>query len=134
MPLKYSSLLKAFIDWTDEEIKAGKKFLDWEEITIKWNELNLHWEDIFILLDRKGGGGVYPYKEDVRKLYEEGNPWRNMSREIGEEKTEDIIKVLCKIKGIEYSKILENKNNIRIVVNDFIRTEDKKEIKIKVKF
>lgn len=131
MPLKYSSLLNSFIDWTDEEIKSGKKFLDWEEITINWENLNLHWEDIFILF-KKGGGG-YSYKDDTKKLYEDGNPWRKMSQEYGEEKTENIIKVLCKIKGVEYTKILENKDNIRIVVNDFIRTEHKEDIKINVK-
>lgn len=135
MSLKYSSLLSLLIDWSDEEIALGKKFLDWNEVNLHWEDINLHWEDIFIILEvekKRGGGGYRGYlqKEDFEK-YVEGNPWRQMRNQIGEEKTENFIKVLCKIKGIDYSKVLENKNNIRVLVNDFIRKE--KEIKIKVK-
>ena len=112
MSLYYSSLLDALIDWTDEEILLGKKFLDWQEVSLKWNNVDLHWEDIFILFEvkkKRGGGSGYPYKEDLEKLYKENNPWRQLRNEVGDEKSEKIIKVLCKINNIEYSSILENK-------------------------
>jgi hypothetical protein len=135
MSLKYSSLLDSFIDWTDEEISLGKKFLDWQELTLHWESIELHWEDIFILLEierkRGGGSGGALQRGEIEKLYIEGNPWRQMKDQVGVEQTEEFIKVLCKIKGVDYTKILENKNNIRVVVNDFIRKEN--EIKIKVK-
>lgn len=129
----FSSLLNTLIEWTDEEISNGKKFLDWNEITIHWENINLHWEDIFILLERKGGGGASPQRREVNlKEYIDGNPWRKLRENESDEKIEKVIKVLCKINNIEYTSILENKENIRVIVNDFVRKSQ--EIKIKINF
>lgn len=134
MPSLYSSLLQNFIDWTDSEIANGKKFLDWNEVTINWENLDLHWEDIFILLESKRGGSGRgdTQKEDLRR-YIEGNPWRQLKQQVGEEKAEKVIKVLCKINGVDYNTILENKDNIRVVVNDFFRRREESQIKVKIK-
>jgi hypothetical protein len=56
-----------------------------------------------------------------------------MRQQFGDDESEKIIKVLCKINGIEYDKILENKQNIRILVNDFIRNKELDQINVKVK-
>lgn len=130
----YSSLLQRLIDWTDEEILLGKKFLDWDEITIHWEDLNLHWEDIFIILEsKKGGSGGSPQREELTR-YMEGNPWRQLRDKVGEEKAEKIVKVICKINEIEYESILENKGNIRVLVNDFIRSNSDDKIRVEIKF
>lgn len=135
MPNLYSSLLNTLIDWTDSEIANGKKFLDWNEVSIHWEDLDLHWEDIFIILESKRGGSSSgsTQKEDLRR-YVEGNPWRQLKQQVGEENAEKVIKVLCKINGVDYNSILENKDNIRVVVNDFVRRKEENQIKIKVKF
>lgn len=128
----YSNLLQAFIDWTDDEISNGKKFLDWNEVTINWENLDLHWENIFIIFQRRGGFTPRdPQNDEYYKRYREGNPWRQLKEEIGSEKSENIIKILCKVKGVDYTKVFENKDNIKVVVNDFIRK--KEEIKVKIK-
>jgi hypothetical protein len=132
----YSTLLQTLIDWTDAEIAAGKKFLDWNEVSINWEEVDLHWEDVFILLQRRGGGGQQrgvPQKEDseLNKLYQEGNPWKKLNQ-LSPEKSEKLIKVICKMRGIEYSSISEKNDSIRVLVNDFIRKENN--ISVKVKF
>lgn len=134
MSLYFSKLLNTLIDWTDEEISNGKKFLDWDEVAIHWEDVDLHWEDVFILLDRKrGGSGASPQRKELElREYVEGNPWKKLRDEYGEEGTEKIIKVLCKINNIEYSSILENRENIRVIVNDFVRKPE--EVKIKIKF
>lgn len=132
----YSSLLQAFIDWTDQEIENGKKFLDWNEVSIQWQNIDIHWEDIFILLERKKGGSSGsgdPYRGEVLKRYVEGNPWKQARKELGEEKAENLVKVFCTINGIDYKSIHENKENIRIVVNEFIRENDDKKISVKIK-
>lgn len=128
----YSNLLQAFIDWTDDEISNGKKFLDWNEVAINWENLDLHWEDIFIIFQRRGGSSARdPENDENYKKYRENNPWVQLKEDLGSENSEKIIKVLCKIKGIDYTKIFENKDNIRVVVNDFVRS--KEEIKVKIK-
>lgn len=130
----YSSLLQSFIDWTDEEILLGKKFLDWDEIIINWENIDLHWEDIFILLEtkKKGGGSGGDIQKGDLKRYIEGNPWRQMRNDIGDEKSEKLIKVYCEKRGIDYQSIFEKKENIRIIVNDFIRSNGDIKIKIKI--
>jgi hypothetical protein len=92
MPIKYSTLLNSDLNWTDDEVAAGKKWLKWEEMTINWENVNLTWDEIFILLEveqliRKGGGGGSGMKE-----YVDGNPWMQVKKEIGDEKTKKLIK------------------------------------------
>lgn len=120
MSLRYSTLLNAFIDWADEEIAAGKKYLKWEEVTLKWENVNLLWEEVFILLELEGiikKGGGYGAKE-----YEDGNPWKQLRKEIGEEKTKKTIKLYCKVNGKEYdeSRDIEDER-IKVTVNEFER-------------
>jgi hypothetical protein len=131
MPLKYSSYLNSNVNWTDEEIAAGKKYLKWEEMTIKWENVDLLWEEVFILLEveqviKKGGG--YGYKE-----YVDGNPWKQVDKELGEEKTKKLIKLFCRVNGVEYDETREvDDEDIKISVNDFERfIKDSVEIKIK---
>lgn len=131
MPLKYSPYLNSNVNWTDEEVAAGKKYLKWEEMTIKWENVDLLWEEVFILLEveqviKKGGG--YGYKE-----YVDGNPWKQVSKEVGEEKTKKLIKLFCRVNGVEYDETREvDDEDIKISVNDFERfVKESVEIKIK---
>ena len=120
MTQKYSKLLDSYVDWTDEEISAGKKYLKWEEMTISWESVDLLWEEVFILLEVDGvikRGGGYAYKE-----YVDGNPWKQLKTEIGEEKTKKVIKLYCKVNGLEYDETREVEDDeIKVSVNDFER-------------
>jgi len=132
----FSTLLNQLIDWTDEEISLGKKFLDWNEVPLHWEKINLHWEDIFIILElkKRGGSSAAPvHRGELDRLYVEGNPWRKLRDDLGEEKAEKLIKVICKINNIEYSSILENSQSLRIIVNDFIRVKEDDSISVKIK-
>lgn len=130
MEQKYSNLLNSYVDWTDEEISLGKKYLKWEEMTINWENVDLLWEEVFILLEVENlikGGGGYGYKE-----YLDGNPWKQLKKEIGEEKTKKVIKLYSKVNGIEYDETREIEDEqIRVSVNDFERFV-KESISIKV--
>ena len=53
----YSSFLDAFVDWTDQEIAAGKKYVKWEEATVEWERVDLTWEEFFILLEAAQASG-----------------------------------------------------------------------------
>jgi len=117
MPLKYSKLLNNYVDWSDEEIAAGKKYVKWDELNIKWEDLNLTWDEIFILLEvedniKRGGG--YGYKE-----YVDGNPWKQLREDIGEEKTKKVIKLYCKINGVEHEEYGYINENIKVMAYDF---------------
>lgn len=132
MPIKYSPLLNSDLNWTDDEIAAGKKWLKWEEMTINWENVNLTWDEIFILLEvdqlfRKGGGG-YAYKD-----YVDGNPWQQVRKDIGDEKTKKLIKVFCRVKGIEYEESRTPMEDIKVSVNEFERFI-KEAISVKVDF
>jgi hypothetical protein len=118
MSLKYSKLLNSYVDWSDEEIEAGKKYLKWEELTINWEDFYLPWGDeLFILLEvenliKRGGG--YGYKE-----YVDGNPWKQLKQDIGEEKTKKIIKLYCKVNGVEYQEYGYINEDIKVTAYDF---------------
>ncbi len=119
MSLIYSTLLQNSIEWSDSEFSSGKKYLDYDELTIRWENIDLHWDEVFILLEiRKRGGSPQ------RKIDEDENPWYKIKEHIGVESSEKLIKLYCKVNGIDYEKKLERKENIRIVVNDFIRFID----------
>jgi hypothetical protein len=134
MSLKYSKLLNSEVDWSDEEIAAGKKYLKWEELNIKWEDIDLTWDEIFILLEvenviRRGGG--YGYKE-----YVDGNPWSQLKQEIGEEKTKKVIKLYCKINGVDYEQYGIVNENIKVAAYDFelfVRETIEKKISVKIK-
>lgn len=131
MPIKHSTLLNTDLFWTNEEIAAGKRYLKWEEVTLKWENVDLKWEEVFILLEvekiLRGGGGS-SYKE-----YVDGNPWKQLRKDIGDEKTDTVIKIYCRVRGIDYEEIKEKRDDIKVSVNDFDRFI-KDQIKIKIDF
>jgi hypothetical protein len=117
MSLKYSKLLNNYVDWSDEEVTAGKKYLKWEELTINWEDLHLTWDEIFILLEvenliKRGGG--YGYKE-----YVDGNPWKQLRQDIGDEKTKKIIKLYCRVNNIETEQYGYINDDIKVTAYDF---------------
>ena len=118
MPLIYSTLLNKDLEWSELEYSIGKKYLKWEELDLKWENINLTWDEIFILLEviqrRRGGGGY-------RGEYEKNNPWRQVREDIGSEKTEKLVKIYCKVNGINYEMIKEKKEDIKITINEFDR-------------
>lgn len=119
MSLIYSTYLQDSVEWTDSEKSIGKKYLDYDELTRKWETIELHWDEIFILLEIKRGGG-----SPQRRIEENENPWYKVKEQLGVEKSEKLIKLYCKINGIDYEKKLEKKENIKILVNDFVRFID----------
>ncbi len=133
MSLRYSKLLNREVDWSDEEISIGKKYLKWEEVTINWEDLDLHWDEVFILLEveqliRRGGG--YGYKE-----YVDGNPWKQLKEDIGEEKTKKVIKLFCRVNNIETEQYGYINENIKVSAYDFelfVKETIDKKIKIKI--
>lgn len=133
MSLKYSKLLNSEVDWSDDEIAAGKKYLKWEELTINWEDLDLHWDEVFILLEvenviRRGGG--YGYKE-----YVDGNPWSQLKQDIGEEKTKKIIKLYCRINGVDYQEHAVVNESIKVAAYDFelfVKETIEKKISVKI--
>jgi len=133
MSLKYSKLLNSELDWSDDEISAGKKYLKWEELTINWEDLDLHWDEVFILLEvenviRRGGG--YGYKE-----YVDGNPWSQLKQDIGEEKTKKIIKLYCRINGVDYQEHAVVNESIKVAAYDFelfVKETIEKKISVKI--
>lgn len=132
MPIKHSALLNSDLNWTDEEVAAGKKWLKWEEITINWEKVDLTWDEVFILLEveqliRKGGGGS-GYKE-----YVDGNPWKQVSKELGEDKAKTLVKVYCRIKGIDYEESRVPVDSIKVSINEFERFV-KEAVSVKIGF
>jgi hypothetical protein len=131
--LRYSSLLQTQLDWTDQEILDRKKYLKWEELSLNFENVDLEWEDVFILLEVKGGGGSgrreeYPFKE-----YMDNNPWNQLKDKFGEEKTGKVVKIYCKVNGLDYDKILEDKKEIKITVNEFERFVESVLVKVNFK-
>lgn len=127
MPLIHSNLLNADLNWTNDEVSAGKKYLKWEEVTLKWENVDLTWDEVFILLEIKSirhGGGAY------RGEYEKGNPWMQMSKDIGEENTKKIIKLYCRVRGVDYDAIKEPTKEIKVTVNEFTRFINEVSVKI----
>jgi hypothetical protein len=121
MPLIYSTLLDKNLEWSELEYSIGKKYLKWEELNLKWENVNLTWDEIFILLEvsqrRRGGSSGYPYRDE----YEKNNPWRQIRKDFGEEDTKKVIKLYCKVNGIDYEMVKESKKEIKVSVNEFDR-------------
>lgn len=109
---------------------ATKYYLDWQEVNTNWEDLGINWEDVYILIEAKklaGGGG-----SSLRE-YIEGNPWKNYRRDLGEEKTEKLIKLVCKINGLDFEEVSKPNSNIKIKVEHFERVfENVPNIKIKM--
>lgn len=128
MPAVYSNLLNSELNWTEQELAAGKKYLKWEEVTLKWEDVELTWDEVFILLEvaRRGGSGGGFYRDD----YEKNNPWRKMAEDLGEDETKKVIRVYCRIRGVEYEDIREPMSDVKVTVNEFDRFIN--EVKVKV--
>jgi hypothetical protein len=122
MPLIYSPLLNQDVNWSDLEYSVGKKYLKWEEVNLKWENVELTWDEVFILLEVvsrrvSGGGSGYPHKGE----YEKNNPWRQLNKDLGRENTDKIIKLYCRVRGIEYEKIKNPREDIKVTINEFDR-------------
>jgi hypothetical protein len=122
-----SSYLNSSVYWSDEEIKRRKKYLTWEEISLNWENVHLTWDEVFILLEI-GSGAPSGMKE-----YVDGNPWMQTKKELGEEKTKKLIKLYCRVKGIDYEETKSPIDDIKVSVNEFERFI-KDAISIKVDF
>ena len=130
MPIIHSNLLNSDLDWTLEEQASGKKYLKWEEVTLNWENFHMTWDEVFILLEvsRRIGGGGYAYKD-----YVDGNPWQQVKKDLGEEDTKKLIKVYCRVKGIDYEQVKEPINDIKVTINEFERFV-KEAVNVKVGF
>ena|ERR1035437_3766222 len=107
-----------------------KKYLKWEETNFLWEQLDMQWQDVFIEIAeavRKGGGGYGEY------VGSGGNPWEKLRKDIGKEKTKKVIKLYCKVNGIDYEKSVESGTDIKVSVSEFERFV-KEGISIKVNF
>ena len=116
-----------------------KKYLFWPEVNYLWTEIAredgfMLWPDIALIEEvqrvLRGGGGS---KGDLQKEYEEGNPWRKLTEELGEEKTERFIKIFCTVNNIEYERGKFIKENIKVSVSQFEKVFNES-VKVKVEF
>lgn len=92
-----------------------KVYLKWEEVDKTWENSDWLWEDVSIYLEigrLVGNSGGY-------SEYTKNNPWEKLRKDVGEEKTKKIIKLYCKFKDIEYEKVVENGNDIKVTANEF---------------
>jgi hypothetical protein len=89
--------------------------------------VHLTWGEVFILLEI-GSGAPSGMKE-----YVDGNPWMQTKKELGEEKTKKLIKLYCRVKGIDYEETKSPIDDIKVSVNEFERFI-KDAISIKVDF
>lgn len=127
MSIKYSTFLHGRLDWSYSEMDARKKYLKWEEVIINWEKVDLTWDEVFVILE-VGGGLVSGNKE-----YVDGNPWMQVKKDLGEEKTKTLIKVYCRVNGIDYEQAKEPIKEINISINEFERFV-KEAISVKVNF
>lgn len=123
--------------WTEAEISAKKKYLDWEEAAIAWEDIDLSWEEVFILLEiqkKMGGGGMgSPYRGDEERRYREGNPWSRIKEDFGPDAQKSVVKVFCRINGIDYERHRESLSLPKISINEFERFVNES-IRVKVAF
>lgn len=112
--LIYSSYLQDSVDWSDSEVSIGKKYLDWNELSLKFENIQLHWDEIFILLELRRGGGAQRGEIEEHPLF-------RIREKVGKENTDKLVKLYCRVNDIDYEKILEKRQNVRILTNDFIR-------------
>jgi hypothetical protein len=127
MSIKYSTFLRGRLDWSNSELTSRRKYLKWEEVIINWEEVTLTWDEVFVILE-VGGGMVSGNKE-----YVDGNPWMQVKKDFGEEKAKTLIKVYCRVNGIDYEQTKEPMKEINISINEFERFV-KEAISVKVNF
>ena len=113
---------------------SQKIYLKWEEVDSVWEETNYLWEDVAILIEieqavRRGGGDYAAYVK--------GNPWEQLRKDLGEEKTKRVIKLYCKHKGVEYEESKGINESIKVSASEFevfIKDSIRESISIKVNF
>lgn len=102
-----------------------KRYLQWNELDYLWTDIKrgseyMGWYDIALIEEvayiLRGGGGI---GDDGFKEYVDNNPWKKLTEEIGEEKTEKFIKIFCTVNGMEYEKSKMIKENVRVSVSQF---------------
>lgn len=115
-----------------------KRYLFWPELDYLWSGISrgdgfMIWSDISLIEEvqrvLKGGGS----SGGIQREYEEGNPWRKLSENLGEEKTERFIKIFCTVNNIEYERGKFIKENIKVSVSQFEKVFNES-VKIKVEF
>lgn len=89
-----------------------KVFLEWENTNFTWENLEMLWEDVSILIEvggliRKRGGA---------QAYVEGNPWDITKRELGQEKTEKFIKLVCKVNDLVFEDVISSEPKVKVRV------------------
>lgn len=102
--------------------------IKWEDLNYAWDEIDLSWEEIVIEVStriNKGGG----YSE-----YFKNNPWQQkITQDLGKEKAEKFIKIMCNINGLDYEEIIKSNNNIKINVKHFEKTFKSVGVKVNLK-
>jgi hypothetical protein len=108
-----------------------KVFLEWENVDFTWENLNMLWEDVSILIEvgeliRRGGGP----SEYVR-----GNPWDITKRNLGEEKTDKFIKIVCRINDLKYEEVVYPNPKIKVTTQHIEKVfYEAKKVGVKVNF
>jgi hypothetical protein len=139
-----------FLNWEDVDFnwesiqteEGNHNLLNWEDVDLYWMDINMewsmiedyshfmNWEDIKLIEEVsrtvRGGGGYDDYlKKD--------NPWKKLSEDIGEEKTERFIKIYCTVNGMDYEKEIQLNESVTVSVDRFEKVFEKIKIKVDVK-
>ena len=126
-----------------------KEYIKWEDLDVLWEDVNDTWEAVYILIGirKRGGSSAYygeenPWEKNNEhnrvelKTEEKENIWDKLKIDIGEEKTNKVIKLYCKVNNIDYTQVLEGKKDIKISASNFenfAKEAIKNAISIKVK-
>ena len=111
-----------------------KKYLTWGDVDITWDDFNMSWDDVSIFIEvndliiNRGGG----YSDYVKN-----NPWKRLKEDIGEIKTQKLIKLYCSYKNIEFNDQRILNKDIKVTAKDFkkfIDTSIENSIKINISF
>ena len=118
--------MKIFIQWKDldfiwSDIKRGSEFMTWSDIALI--------QEVEKEFRRRG---TPFYDKDAYQKWIENNPWKQISKKLGEEKTEKFIKIFCSVNGIDYERMRRKRNEIKVNVDQFDRVFDDPKINIKV--
>ncbi len=115
-----------------------KKFLYWPEVNYLWTEIAredgfMLWSDIALIEEVKRVLRGGSQDGDLQREYEEGNPWKKISENLGEEKAERFIKIFCTVNNLEYEKGKFINENIKVSVSQFEKVFNES-VKVKVEF
>lgn len=114
-----------------------KKYISWEEVGTTWNTWDDTWDDVSILIEieRKRGGSSYADYIKGNPWDKNKNIWDKLKTDIGEEKTNKVIKLYCKVNNIDYTKVVESKKDIKVTADkfeNFVKETIKESVSIKV--